>query len=71
MKLRRPRERRFECKDRTNHVASILKARLLVVGLAGYLCLYGDWEKGKDFALIFLPPITALMGAASAASFRS
>lgn len=44
---------------------------LMVVGFAGYLCLYGNWERAKDFLCIFLPPITALMGAASTAPLRS
>lgn len=43
---------------------------LAFVTLAGYLCLHGNWERAKEFLCIFLPPITALMGAASAAHFR-
>ena len=42
-----------------------------VVGFAGYACLYGDWQRAKDFLLIFLPPMTALMGAVFGASSRS
>ncbi|MFP5230882.1 MAG: hypothetical protein ACLGXA_24975 [Acidobacteriota bacterium] len=42
-----------------------------VVGFAGYACLYGDWPRAKDFLLVFLPAITALMGAASAGRPRS
>lgn len=42
-----------------------------VIFMAGYLCMNGNWEVAKDFICIFLPPITALMGAACAAYFRS
>jgi hypothetical protein len=38
--------------------------------LAGYLYMNGRSEGAREIAVIFLPPITALMGAASAAYFR-
>jgi hypothetical protein len=42
-----------------------------VIFMAGYLGMNGNWEGAKDFLCIFLPPISALIGAASAAYFRS
>jgi len=44
---------------------------LAIVALAGYVCLYGDWDRARDFLCIFLPPITALMGTASTDRRRS
>ena len=37
---------------------------LAVVAFAGYACLFGSWERARDFLLIFLPALAALMGAA-------
>jgi len=44
----------------------ILLAVIFVATLAfaGYAALYGSWGRAKDLLLIFLPPLTALMGAA-------
>lgn len=44
---------------------------LAILVFAGYACLYGNWAKARDFLCIFLPPVMALMGAASTAHFRS
>lgn len=48
-------------------LASILVA---VVAFAAYAFLFGDREQAKDLLLIFLPPLTALMGAVSASLRR-
>ena len=37
---------------------------LAVLGVAGCLAADGNWAPAKDFLLIFLPPLSALMGAA-------
>ena len=42
-----------------------------VMFLAGYFCMNGNWEQAKDFLCIFLPPITALLGAVCSSFFRS
>lgn len=44
---------------------------VVVMAVAGYLFLYGDAGRAKDFVLIFLPPIAALLGVASAAGRRN
>lgn len=44
---------------------------IAVIAVAGYACVYGNWERGEDFILIFLPVTCMLLGAAFAASFRS
>ena len=60
----KPRPRR---PDLAGHALIALAAMFVaVVAFAGYACLYGNRERAKDFLLIFLPPLTALMGAASA-----
>lgn len=37
---------------------------LAILGVAGCFAAEGSWDTGKDFLLIFLPPISAVMGAA-------
>lgn len=37
---------------------------LAVLGVAGCFAANGSWDTGKDFLLIFLPPVSAVIGAA-------
>ena len=51
--------------DVASHALTPLTLLFLAVLLvAGYLCLFGNWDRTKDFLTIFLPPISALLGAA-------